>query len=915
MRKVLYILLLWVGMVGGLHAQDKKDTDYILVLNSINFNEVKTRLLFEAVRDEFTSSHVKVMKEDLGLSLSVHEEALAVASLQSLEEANAKLRYLRTKYEQKRKPLALLFIGDPGWLLCKPLFEDVWQDVPTIISMARDRMAPDISVMLDKDETRLKSRLRPTGEVISSYNAVALTQPVFIKETVTLMKSLMPDMDRITFISDQRYISLFTRIELKDTLDFYFPEIKLQELTSPQLNTQDLLDTLSIEDSRTGLIYFSWFVPMRNSIDTYLDDNIQTIISAFSKSPVFTLADLNPESGSFAGGHYINVKSLAKNCIDMLYRILKGECPHEMPVMTGGTPSTILNYAHLSHYNIPVKLFPSEAVYVQAPPSFWEKYKWTIVTLMVILSLVIVIIVMRGRAYALKQRSRERKLQILKDNKTFLENLFSNLSVAVAVRDIQDELKFLYWNKEAENIFGLTREEVMENMDVALASNEMTRRMNLNDQEILRGKGQFIGLCRFEKQDRSTLYLYVNKRTVLHPNGKKWLLITAWDMTEQQQNIEELNELNKRLQTVMEVAQMSLWTYDIKEDTIFYDSINSIPEILPAGNQCKSKDFFDLISPEMRENIRESVSKFAHGDMPSLHKEFSLYKSFYRTLETPIWLCAHSTVLRYDAEGKPAVLVGANKDISVQKELEDTLLQAKKSAEEANRLKDVFLANMSHKIRTPLNSIVGFSSLLATTEDSSEQAEYSEIIQSNTELLLQLINDILDLSKIEADTMEFTYKDVDVHALFSELEKTTRWRMKQSEVEIVFAESTPQLMLNIDPNRFMQVMNNFMTNAIKFTHRGSILFGYRQQDNGNWYFYLTDTGEGMPSEKVQSIFDRFVKLDSFKQGTGLGLSICKSIIERFGGKIGADSQLGAGSTFWFTLPGNKITEIGRTSKL
>ena len=301
--------------------------------------------------------------------------------------------------------------------------------------------------------------------------------------------------------------------------------------------------------------------------------------------------------------------------------------------------------------------------------------------------------------------------------------------------------------------------------------------------------------------------------------------------------------------------------------------------------------------------------------MPSLHKEFSLYKSFYRTLETPIWLCAHSTVLRYDAEGKPAVLVGANKDISVQKELEDTLLQAKKSAEEANRLKDVFLANMSHEIRTPLNSIVGFSSLLATTEDSSEQAEYSEIIQSNTELLLQLINDILDLSKIEADTMEFTYKDVDVHALFSELEKTTRWRMKQSEVEIVFAESTPQLMLNIDPNRFMQVMNNFMTNAIKFTHRGSILFGYRQQDNGNWYFYLTDTGEGMPSEKVQSIFDRFVKLDSFKQGTGLGLSICKSIIERFGGKIGADSQLGAGSTFWFTLPGNKITEIGRTSKL
>lgn len=910
MRKILCLLLLWSGMAEGLYAQNEneKDIDYILVLNSINFNEVKTRLLFETVRDEFTSDHVKVVKESLGLNLVVHEEALAVPSLQSLEEVDAKIQYLREKYGQRRKPLALLFIGDPGWLLCKPLFEDIWRDVPTVISMARSRMAPDISVMLDKDETKLKSELRPTREVLAPYNVVALTQPVFIKETVELMRKLMPDMNRIAFVSDQRYISLFTRIELKDTLNTYFPDIELQELTSPRLNTQNLLDTLSMEKPHTGLIYFSWFVPMRSSIDTYLDDNIQTIVSAFSKVPVFTLADLNPESGSFAGGHYINVNSLADTCIEVLYRILRGEQPRDMPVMKGGVPTTILNYAHLSHYNIPTELFPSDAVYVQAPPSFWEKNKWKIVTLVVICSLIVIIVLMRLRAYAFKQRARERKIQMLKDNKVFLEDLFNNLSVAVAVRDIQDGLRFLYWNKEAENIFGLTQKDIMENMEVALASNEMTVRMNRNDLEILQKEGRFSGLCKFEKQDGGSLCLYVNKRIISHPNGKKWLLITAWDMTEQQQNTEKLAELNKRLQTVMEVAQMSLWTYDIKKDVITYDGINSIPEILPTGNQCRLKDFLNLISPEMREEVCESVSKFLHGDVSSLHEEFTLYKSFRRTLDIPVWICSHSTVLRYDAEGKPAVLVGANKDISAQKELEDTLLQAKRSAEEASRLKDVFLANMSHEIRTPLNSIVGFSSLLATTEDSSEQAEYSEIIQNNTDLLLQLINDILDLSKIEAGTMEFTYKDVNVHSLFSELEKTARWRMKDSNIDIVFVESCPGLILDIDPNRFMQVMNNFMTNAIKFTHQGSIRFGYKRQDSGNWYFYLTDTGEGIPSDKVQSVFDRFVKLDSFKQGTGLGLSICKSIIERFDGEIGVDSQFGVGSTFWFTLPDKKLED-------
>lgn len=905
MRKVLYILLLWVGMAGGLYAQDEVETDYILVLNSINFNEVKTRLLFETIRDEFASDHVKVVSESLGLKLSVKEEALAVPSLQSLEEVDAKRHYLRTKYEHKRKPLALLFIGDPGWLLCKPLFEDIWKDVPTVISMARDRMAPDISVMLDKDEKRLKSELKPTEEVLGTYNAVALTQPVFIRETVSLMKKLMPEMNKIAFISDQRYISLFTRIELKDTLSVYFPDIKLQELTSPYLNTQDLLDTLSMEKPNTGLIYFSWFVPMRKSIDTYLDDNIQTIVSAFSKAPVFTLADLNPETGSFAGGHYINVKSLAEMCINVLYRILKGEQPRDMPLMIGGKPTTILNYTHLSHYDIPVGLFPSDAVYVQAPPSFWEKNKWTIVTLVVIFSLIVVIIIMRVRTYFFRQRARERKIQMLRDNKTFLESLFNNLSVAVAVRDIQDGLRFLYWNKEAENMFGLTREEVMENMELALASNDMTISMNRNDLEILRGKGHFSGLCKFTKQDGSPLSLYVNKRIISHPDGRKWLLITAWDMTEEQQNVEKLAELNKRLQTIMEVAQMSLWTYDVKKDIITYDGINSIPEIMPTGNQCKLMDFLDLISPEMRNDVRRNVSSFLHGDAPSLHEEFTLYKSFSRTLDTPIWLCSHSTVLKYDEEGIPVMLVGANKDISVQKVLEETLLQAKKSAEEASRLKDVFLANMSHEIRTPLNSIVGFSSLLAETEDPSEQAEYSEIIQNNTELLLQLINDILDLSKIEAGTMEFVYKDADMHALFSELEKTTRWRMKDSDVEIIFEDSPQGLVLKIDPNRFMQVVNNFMTNAIKFTRHGSIRFGYRQRENGDWYFYLTDTGEGIPSEKVHAVFDRFVKLDAFKQGTGLGLSICKSIIDRFGGEIGADSQFGVGSTFWFTIPGKK----------
>ena len=176
--------------------------------------------------------------------------------------------------------------------------------------------------------------------------------------------------------------------------------------------------------------------------------------------------------------------------------------------------------------------------------------------LIVIFSLIAIIIMMRMCAYALKQRSRERKIKTLKDNKVFLENLFSNLSVAVAVRDIQDGLRFLFWNKEAEHIFGVSRKEVMENMDAALSSSEMMLTMNRNDLEILEKDKRFSGLSRFDAPDGSALFLYVNKRIISHPDGRRWLLMTAWDMTEQQQNVEKLAELNKRLQTVLSLIHI-----------------------------------------------------------------------------------------------------------------------------------------------------------------------------------------------------------------------------------------------------------------------------------------------------------------------------------------------------------------------
>ena len=253
-------------------------------------------------------------------------------------------------------------------------------------------------------------------------------------------------------------------------------------------------------------------------------------------------------------------------------------------------------------------------------------------------------------------------------------------------------------------------------------------------------------------------------------------------------------------------------------------------------------------------------------------------------------------------EGRDSMVITVH-DITRLKHVETELNQAREKAENADRSKSTFLANMSHEIRTPLNAIVGFSELLASASSEEEKTQFLEIVQSNNALLQQLIADILDLSKIEAGTLDFVFSDVDINQVMSDLEQQFRMRVAEQGLGIEIIRETPELgyTLHTDRNRLAQVVANFMTNAMKFTSNGSITLGYRINEN-DLYFFVKDTGSGIPKEKQGHIFERFVKLQNEKQGTGLGLSICQTIIRKLNGEIGLDSEEGKGATFWFVLP-------------
>ena len=240
-------------------------------------------------------------------------------------------------------------------------------------------------------------------------------------------------------------------------------------------------------------------------------------------------------------------------------------------------------------------------------------------------------------------------------------------------------------------------------------------------------------------------------------------------------------------------------------------------------------------------------------------------------------------------------------DVTERQHMIGELEKARSRAEQSDKLKSAFLANMSHEIRTPLNAIVGFSDLLMVTEDQEEKEEFIQIINANNELLLKLINDILDLSKIEAGSVELKYENFDLAVYFNELAASMHRRVVNPQVRLVPVNPYEACTVRLDKNRLAQILTNFVTNAIKYTSKGTIEMGYEKIDE-NIRLYVRDTGIGIPEDKKDKVFHRFEKLDEFAQGTGLGLSICKAIVEACRGEIGFESEFDKGSLFWAVLP-------------
>lgn len=601
------------------------------------------------------------------------------------------------------------------------------------------------------------------------------------------------------------------------------------------------------------------------------------------------------------GGYFWTDSEIKKHLLPVIKSRLDGAShPHRVETTAMGTPPSVINYADYVESGLLLGLCPDDTVFGMKPPTFFERNKYYLALFFSLMALAVIYVIWLQRTL----HERSRRLEIMRSYSSLVENmpvLYARVElifdpggriIDYVYREVNPTFEKYILPKE--KILGKKYSELNPDYSPELPD----RYSELND----------------NRQITFQYYLEKTKTHLtvisIHSKTKGCVDVFGVDNTELVLTQQMLKSTNHKLSAALDAADMTPWKWDLQTGllscNVSHDLYVTEEEVTHDGNLIivPTSACFAKICDEDRERVRDAFERLANGETQKMREEYRVGRQWLPSPQQNEWVEVRAAVDERDANGKPLSLIGTSMTVTQRKEMEEALVQAKVKAEEANTLKSSFLANISHEIRTPLNAIVGFSSLLVSAERgiSEEKQEYINIIENNNTLLLQLISDVLDLSKIEAGTMEFDYAPVDVHGLFIELEDTFRLRNKKSGICICYHRRTTECVVKADRNRLVQVMMNLMNNAVKFTGEGSIEFGFDVREDGFLHFYVTDTGCGIPEERLEEIFGNFVKINSFVQGTGLGLTICRAIVERMGGKIGAVSRLGHGSTFWFTLP-------------
>lgn len=807
-----------------------------------------------------------------------------------------------------RKPDYLVLVGDFAFTLRDSIVER-WGDVPMLLVVQSEQygMRDYYYTYIDENEAMNPDKLYPLESIHDDYNFSIVVTPNLYKETVDMMAYMFPDMNKLVFVADALYQNRQLNQQLREYLSKEYPDMDYEWLVANEENSRALQQYLNNTDHNIGMLLSTWFFE-RMTVHGHpqLIAGEARMISGAHR-PVFGLRAAYLNYG-ITGGYFPSPDEMQKKIHAGLLDLISDKDMRKVPFRKVADSYPIVNYNHLMRDGIPESSCQPGTVFMNRPKSAWELYHTYIIAGGIVLLAIMAVIVARVMF-------QNRRIAMLRAHERLLNNMPVGFSQAKVVRGNDGNVVDIEYHGGNAMFRELLKRNALPGKPDKLFDADFIAKIV---ERLLHRRRSVRFSYNFPYTDVTYEFLIsigneVNK-VVDDVN------VFAVDITEKCNAERDLREFAHKLDVTMNVAHIIPWRWDIRKHKIMCEAMRmlrrshyNVTAMAEDVRVINEEDYLNCIHPDDMERVCDVYRRFVEGRLEYIKMEYRFIRRKPKC-DMVEWIEVCAAVTERDDNGMPTVLIGSMLLITERKRQEEMLIAARERAAEADKLKMAFLANMSHEIRTPLNAIVGFSNLLAKTVDVDKKQRFINIINKNNQLLLKLIGDVLDMAKVESNTLDFNFRPTDLNHLIQEVDSTMRIKLS-NDVMLNYVLGAPDCIIDTDPDRLNQVLMNLLNNAAKFTTKGSITFGYELRDD-EIYFYVRDTGIGIPDQDAERLFSRFTKLNNFIPGTGLGLSISKSIVEMLGGSIGVKSAgHNRGSIFWFTIPNKQVSAMSEINEI
>lgn len=896
-KAVLRLLLIIPGIIfaastTAMSQNMDKNSKKLVILNSYNESAAWSQEIMVHIMTHVSTLDSAIQVDVIHLNNSLIHDA---------EQFEQMAQGVFMRQPNDKTPDYVIMLGNMSFTLRDRIIKN-WGHVPMILIAQNDKYGPQDLYYTYSDSIYPYSEvhMQPLEPLQEKYNFTLVNIPNLYQQTVDMMLYMFPDMKKIVFMADDIYLNHMLSTDISNYIKDKHPKVEYEWLMGNRYNGSKMNDYLNNLDFNIGLLISTWFYEQTSvfGYPTLIAGDARMISSA--RRPVFALRSAY-FNHNITGGYFPSPQEAFDNISDAIDLLVAGYDMGKVPFYYPKKSFPMVDYMQLTKNGLSPDICPPGTIFIDKPKSFWEEYRALIISSIISMIAILSLIV----GYSLFQN---KKIRLLNKQKILVSSMPIAYTEAKVYYDGDGNVVNIEYLNSNKAFLKLISEHLPDSDDNHFLYNDYTAPIV---RQMIKGHAPVKFNYYSKTSDRYFEVVLSLNDTDTKNHNFTHLHVFAIDVTDRSKAEIELREFARKLDITLNVARIIPWHWDLTSGKIScevqrmlnrtdFETSKSQSQII---NIIDENEYLSHIHPEDISKVKEKYEQLVSGKLRYTELEYRYLSEKHGSVHTE-WIEVNASINSRDKEGHPTSIIGSMLIITQRKKQEEMLIKARARAQESDRLKSAFLANMSHEIRTPLNAIVGFSSLLTQNPDHEKRDKFVNIIEDNNQLLLQLISDVLDLSKVESNTLDFNIAPTDINELLESIENTIRMRL-QPGVALNMLPGARECTINTDKKRVSQVFINLLTNACKFTSKGNISFGYEIRDT-DVYFFVKDTGIGIPEESLSKIFHRFVKLDTFVQGTGLGLSISKHIIEKLGGTIGAESQgKDKGSTFWFTLPYNK----------